>query len=191
MALVLKAAPEVEPISVAEAKAHLRVDADNEDALIAQLIVAARMFVERTLGLALIAQGWSYFLDAWPCSACVALPIAPLQSVDAVTLHDATGGSTEIGPEAYAVDVLSQPARIVFKGSPPQLLARDLNAFEIAFTAGYGEEAADVPAPVRQALLLLAAHWYERREPVVLGASAQEVPATVAGLLLPYRRVRL
>ena len=93
--------------------------------------------------------------------------------------------------ESYAVDVLSTPARLVLKSAAPAVVTRELNAFEIAFAAGYGDEASDVPAPIRQALTLLVAHWFERREPVVLGASAQEVPATVAGLLLPYRRVRL
>lgn len=191
MALVLTAAPEAEPIDLAETKAHLRVDSDHEDALIGQLIAAARIFVERTLGLALLTQGWSYFLDHWPASAVVALPVAPVQSVAAVALHDASGGMTEIDPGAYAADVLSQPARLRLKGTAPAVVPRALNGFEIAFIAGYGDDAADVPAPLRQALLLLVAHWFERREPVVLGAVAQEVPATAAGLLLPYRRVRL
>jgi uncharacterized phiE125 gp8 family phage protein len=48
-----------------------------------------------------------------------------------------------------------------------------------------------VPAPIRHAVRLLVAHWFERREPVVLGLGATEVPTTIAGLLLPYRRVRL
>ena len=61
MALVMTAAPAAEPIGLAEAKAHLRIDADDEDTLLTALIVAARLFVERTLGLALITQGWSYF----------------------------------------------------------------------------------------------------------------------------------
>lgn len=191
MALILTTGPAAEPVSLAEAKAHLRVDQDDEDALIGQLIVAARMFVERTLGLALITQGWSYFLDHWPRSSCVALPIAPVQSVSAVKLHDSAGGSVTLDADDYAVDVLSQPARLVLKGATPSIFTRELNAFEIAFTAGYGDEAEDVPAPVRQALMLLVAHWFERREPVVLGLGATEVPATVDGLLLPYRRVRL
>lgn len=190
MALVLKTAPASEPVSLAEAKAHLRVDSDHEDALIGQLIAAARLYVERALGLALITQGWSYFLDAWPRSSCVALPISPVQSVASVTLHEASGGAVEVMPESYAVDVLSKPARLLFKAAP-QLLPRELNAFEIAFTAGYGDEAEDAPQPIRQAILLLVAHWFERREPVVLGLSAQEVPATVAGLLAPYRKMRL
>jgi uncharacterized phiE125 gp8 family phage protein len=191
MALVLTAGPAVEPVSLAEAKAHLRVDHDHEDALIAQLIAAARTFVERTFGLALIAQTWSYFLDAWPRSAALALPIAPVQAVDAVKVHDASGAATEIGAEAYAVDVLSRPGRIVFTGAMPSVLPRALNAFEVSLLAGYGDEPGDVPATLRHALVLLVAHWFERREPVVLGEAVQEVPAMVAGLLLPYRQVRL
>ena len=59
MTVVLTTAPAVEPISLAEAKAHLRLDASDEDALLTALITAARMFVERTLGVALITQSWS------------------------------------------------------------------------------------------------------------------------------------
>ena len=66
-----------------------------------------------------------------------------------------------------------------------------INGVKITFTAGYGDAAGDVPEPLRQALLLLVAHWYERREPVVLGETAIQVPETVQSLLLPYRRVRL
>jgi uncharacterized phiE125 gp8 family phage protein len=191
MALVLTAAPAAEPVSLAEAKAHLRIDADDEDALLNALIAAARIFIEKTLGLALITQGWSYFLDFWPRSSCVTLPIAPVQAVDSVTLHDVSGGAAELAASDYAVDALSLPARLVLKGGGPLVIARELNAFEIAFTAGYGDAAGDVPAPIRHALRLLVAHWFERREPVVLGLGATEVPATIAGLLMPYRRVKL
>lgn len=191
MALVITSAPAVEPISLAEAKVHLRVDTGDEDALIEQLIATARMFVERALGLALITQTWSYFIDSWPRSFTVALPLAPIQAVSAVKLHDADGGATTLDVESYAVDVLSQPARIVLNGAMPAIAPRALNAFEVSLLAGYGDEPDDVPATLRHALLLLVAHWFERREPVVLGVSPQEVPAMVAGLLLPYRRVRL
>jgi uncharacterized phiE125 gp8 family phage protein len=188
MALVLTAAPAAEPVSLAEAKAHLRVDADHEDALIGQLIVAARMFVERTLGLALLTQSWSYFLDHWPLSSCITLPIAPVQSIAAVKLHGADGGTTTLDAQSYAVDMLSQPGRIVLNGAMPAVVPRTLNAFEVSLLAGYGDEPDDVPETLRHALVLLVAHWFERREPVVLGVAAQEVPSTVAGLLLPYRR---
>jgi uncharacterized phiE125 gp8 family phage protein len=139
------------------------------------------MFVERTLSLALITESWSLYLDGWPRSGTIVLPIQPVQAVTAVRVY-----------ETYSVDVLSEPARLVLSAGAVQLSpARLLNAFEVAFTAGYGDEAIDVPAPIRHALKLLVAHWFEHREPVVIGTAPQEVPATVAGLLLPYRRMRL
>ena len=190
MALVMTATPAAEPISLAEAKAHLRVDTDDEDALISSLIVAARLLVERALGLALVTQGWSYFLDAWPERGCITLPLGPVQAVSAVTLHDDNGGATVLDADGYAVDVLSAPARLVLTSALPSAETRSFNGFEVAFTAGFGD-AADVPQPIRQALLLLVALWFEGRAPVELGSGAQEVPAIAAGLLQPYRRVRL
>ena len=191
MTVVLTTAPAVEPISLAEAKAHLKIDASDEDALLTALITAARMFVERTLGVALITQSWSYFLDFWPSAGCITLPILPVQAVSAVKVHDGAGGSVTLDAAGYAVDALSEPARLVLKGAVPSTEARELNAFEVAFTAGYGDEADTVPGPIRHALKLLVAHWFERREPVALGLVAQDVPTTIAALLLPYRRVRL
>ena len=192
MALVMTAAPAAEPISLAEAKAHLRIDADDEDELLSSLIVTARRFVERTMARALITQDWSLYLDAWPRNGTLVLPIAPVQEVTAVRVHDPGGMPTDVDEESYAADTLSEPARLLLAGSGVQLLpARLLNAYEVAFTAGYGEEASDVPEPIRQALKLLVAHWFEQREPVVLGEVPEEVPATVASLLLPYRLVRL
>jgi uncharacterized phiE125 gp8 family phage protein len=192
MALVLTAAPAAEPISLAEAKAHLRIDADDEDALLGSLIVAARAFVEKSLAGALITQEWSLFLDAWPRGGTVTLPIGPVQDVAAVRVYDPDDVPADVDEEGYSVDTLSEPARLALSASGVQLLpARLLNAYEIAFTAGYGDEASDVPDPIRQALKLLVAHWFEHREPVVLGEAPQEVPSTIASLLSPYRRVRL
>jgi uncharacterized phiE125 gp8 family phage protein len=192
MALVMTAGPAAEPISLAEAKAHLRIDGNDEDALLASLIAAARMAVERTLSLALITESWSLYLDGWPRSGTIVLPIQPAQAVTAVRVYDPDDEPATVNSETYSVDVLSEPARLVLSAGAVQLSpARLLNAFEVAFTAGYGDEASDVPEPLRHAIKLLVAHWFEQREPVVLGAAAQEVPATVAGLLLPYRRVRL
>ncbi|ODR98420.1 hypothetical protein AUC68_08240 [Methyloceanibacter methanicus] len=89
------------------------------------------------------------------------------------------------------MDVLSDPARIVLTAMVPSVGFRPFSGFEVAFVAGFGDAAADVPQPIRQALLLLVAHWFERREPVELGPGPQGVPAVAAGLLQPYRRVHL
>lgn len=191
MVRVLTAAPAAEPISLAEAKAHLRIDTDDEDTLISSLIVAARMLVERSLGLALITQSWSHFLDAVPQRGCVALPLGPVQSVSAVRLHDGDGGTSTVDAGSYDIDVLSDPARVVLTALVPSAGLRPFNGFEVSFVAGFGDAASDVPQPIRQALLLLVAHWFEQREPVELGPGPQGVPAIAAGLLQPYRRVRL
>jgi len=191
MALALTSAPAVEPVSLAEAKAHLRVDEDAEDNLISALMTSARSWVERQYGLALITQGWSLYLDRVPEGGAVALPLAPLQTVESIRLHAEDGGATELEAGDYAYDALSKPARLVFKSVSGGASLRRLNGIEIAYRCGFGDGADDVPAPIRQALLLLIAHWFERREPVLAGGEPPEVPAMVAGLLAPYRQVRL
>ncbi|ODA66840.1 Phage gp6-like head-tail connector protein [Methyloligella halotolerans] len=191
MALALTSAPAVEPVSLAEAKAHLRVDQDAEDDLISALIVSARSWVERQYGLALITQEWSFYLDRVPGAGAVALPLSPLQSVESVTIHSANGGTNELDQDAYAYDALSKPARLIFQGANGGASLRPLNGIEIAYRCGFGDAADDVPGPIRQALLLLIVHWFERREPVPAGGEPPEVPAMVAGLLAPYRQVRL
>lgn len=191
MALVLTAAPAVEPATVAEAKAHLRIDHAGEDALISSLIVTSRLHIEAALGLALITQSWSWRLDAWPEAATAPLPIRPIQSIDAVAVTDAGGSVRVLDSSRYLADGASIPARLVSAGGPwprPGLAAQGI---EIAFTAGYGSTPADVPPPIRQALLMLVAHWYEHREPALIGETASRVPDTISALLGPYRWVRL
>ena len=60
--------PSAEPLSLAEAKLHLRVGADitEDDGLIAALIVTARQQAEHRTGRALVSQQWRYAIDAFP-----------------------------------------------------------------------------------------------------------------------------
>ncbi len=189
MGLLLNVPPGVEPIGLVEAKAYLRVDGTDEDALIGTLIASARVQVERSCGLALINQGWSLFRDAWPEDGVVRLPLAPVQSVGAIKVHDATGGHAVVPSADYSLDATVRPARVVVTGER-RTPERKLNGIEIAFVAGFGESAGDVPAPFRQALLLLVAHGFERRE-TVAADGADDVPMTVASLLAPWREMRL
>jgi len=191
MALVLTSGPALEPVTLAEAKAHLRVDSSAEDTLIASLIVTSRLHVEAALGLALITQSWSYFIDAWPPGAYVALPLRPIQSVAAVKLYAADESVEVLPAETWLLDGAGLPPRLVRRTAlawpPPR---RPANGIEIALVAGFGDAAADVPAPIRQAVLLLLAHWYEHREPVEIGAAGAPVPPMVSELLRPYRSIR-
>jgi len=192
MPLVLTSGPAVEPVTLAEAKAHMRVDAAAEDTLIASLLVTSRLHVESALGLALITQSWSYFLDAWPPGAQLPLPLRPVQSIAAVRLYAADSSFTTLAPETYLLDGAGAPARLIRNGALAWTKpGRAANGIEIAFTAGYGAAASAVPAPIRQAILLLIAHWHEHREPIAVGAPGTPVPSMVSELLQPYRLARL
>jgi uncharacterized phiE125 gp8 family phage protein len=189
MALVLTSAPASEPVTVAEAKAHLRVDGSAEDALIASLILTSRLHVETAIGLALITQQWRLTLDDWPAARDVALPLRPLQAVDEVRVIGAAGDVVTISPSQYLVDVASLPPRLVRRAPLP--VPGIPAGIEIEFTAGYGDAADDVPAPIRQALLMLVAHWHEHRDPIEIGSADVAVPPAVSQLLQPYRMARL
>jgi uncharacterized phiE125 gp8 family phage protein len=192
MALILTGGPAVEPVTLAEAKAHLRVDGSDEDMLISSLILTSRLHIEAALGLALITQSWSYFLDAWPRGTALKLPLRPVQSVAAVQLYAPNDAVTVVDPATYLLDGKNDPSRLVRRGPwvwPTPV--RAANGIEIAFTAGFGDTAADVPASIRQAVLLLVAHWYEHREPIEIGAATVTIPHGVSDLLQPYRPVRL
>ena len=192
MALLLTTGPALEPVSLGEAKAHLRVDHGDEDVLIASLITAARIHLETMLGLAFVTQQWNLVLDQWPQGQAMVLPLSPLQSITAISLYDMADQASVIAPTNYSLDALSQPARLIWRGASPwPNPERSYNGIEISLRAGFGANASDVPQPLRQAILLLAAHWYEHREPVGLASEAREIPQMVAMLTNTYKRVRL
>jgi uncharacterized phiE125 gp8 family phage protein len=192
MPLILTTAPAVEPVGLAEAKAHLRVDGSDEDTLIASLVITSRLHVEAATDLALVTQAWSWLFDAWPHGRTVRLPLRPVQSIAAVRVYDASGTATTLDPAAYLLDGTGTPPRLVRQDAAPwPSPGRIANGIEVAFTAGFGPAAADVPGPIRQAILQLVAHWYEHRGPVEAGAHPVPLPAMVSDLLGPYRPMRL
>lgn len=191
MALVMRTAPGVEPVAVADASAHLRLDTAADDLLIASLILTSRLHVEATLDLALIDQAWTLVLDRWPAGADVAIPMAPLKAVTAVTVKRADGTPIVVPPTSYLVDMASKPPRLVWNATArpdPGVVA---NGIEIEFEAGFGATAAHVPAPLRHAILMLVAHWYEHRDPIEIGSNATRIPDAVSDLIQPFRKIRL
>lgn len=192
MTLVMTSGPLAEPVSVADAKAHMRIDTDAEDALIASLIVTSRLHIEAALGLALLTQAWSYFVDAWPRSREIVLPLKPVQTVTTVRVWAQDGTSQTLAAETYTLDGEGMPPRLVLSRSAAlPAPGRSASGIEIAFSAGFGDAGIDVPAPIRQALLLLVAHWFENREPNRIGAADTEIPHMISTLLAPYRGRRL
>ncbi len=191
MALALTNGPAEEPVTVAEAKAHLRIDGSAEDILIASLIVTSRLHVEAALGFALITQGWRLTLDKWPEGGTVLFPLRPIRSVTSVTVRDESGDAVVVSSSGYLLDGEALRPRLVPRDGTWPAPGRQTNGIEIAFEAGIGDEAADIPQPIRHAILLLVAHWYEHRDPLEVGAAGAAIPAVVSDLLRPYREVRL
>lgn len=191
MALVLTSGPAIEPVTVTEAKAHLRVDGSAEDVLISSLILTSRLHLEASLDLALITQSWTLVLDRWARGSDIEIPMSPLLSVNAVRVKKADGSFTVVPATSYVVDIASRPARIVWNATVKPDPGVPANGIEIDFTAGFGATANLVPAPLRHALLLLTAHWYEHRDPTEIGSQSARVPAAISDLIQPFRKIRL
>ncbi len=192
MAAQLTGAPAVEPVCLADAKEHLKVDHLDEDHLIVGLLAAARQSIEGMTGLALITQAWSVFFDAWPDSGVIELPIAPVQSVSSVTVFDGDGTPNVVDPSSYTADLISRPSRVVLRpGSGEPSPGRAANGIAVDLIAGYAADGDGVPEALRLAILRLAGHWYDNRHAIQFGAPAVQVPLGVTALLAPYRRARL
>lgn len=189
-ALVLVSPPANEPVTVNEAKAHLRVVGTDDDVYISDLIAAARRHVETITRRALLTQTWDYALDSFPPCA-IEVPLPPLVSVVSIKyLEAATGIQATLPGAAYRVDSKRQPGRITPEvGVPWPVTYPAPNAVEIRFTAG-AATTADVPEPIRHAIKLMVGTWYENREQAIFDArwGVSEIPgvAAVQALLRPY-----
>lgn len=180
----LTTAPAVEPVTAAELRAHLNVAADSDASLVV-MITAAREDIENATGLALITQVWTLSLDRWPGGAeewwdgvreahinsirrtggAVTLRRSPVQTVDAITAYgeDDVGAVVSVSG-TFIVDTANMPGRLVIRnGATWPVALRAANAIEIRYTAGYGDAGADVPGPIKRAIMQLAAYAYSHR----------------------------
>ncbi|MGQ7792922.1 head-tail connector protein [Faunimonas sp. B44] len=178
------AGPAVEPVLLAEAKAHLRLDTDDEDELVGALIVAARVAVETEMRAVTVAQDWRIGIEDWRTGYAVAIPVLPLLAVTEIRAID-TGTVSVIPAEDYLVHPAEGAVRLLREQHPPP------KGWEIDFTAGWGTSGVDVPQPIRLAIRMLVAHWYENRSPAMSSDRPLEGPAGWRALIAPYRRMRL
>jgi uncharacterized phiE125 gp8 family phage protein len=189
MAKALIAPPTALPLSVADAKAHLRVETPDEDGYIEGLLKAAIAHVEAGTGVALISQTWRVYLDEWPDDCLVELPLHPVRSILAVTVFDAEGAPQALDANLWRLDAVSRPARLVFRAPPDPGLAP--NGIEIDLRAGFGDTGNEVPDQLRRAVLLLVAHWHELRGSAPDAAMLGLEPAGYRRLIAPFAEVRL
>lgn len=176
--------PAVEPITLNEAKAYLRVDTTVEDSLITALIVAARRQVEARTLRPLCSQTWKYFLDSSEIQNLIYLNKAPVTNIDSITYIDPNGDSQTIDSSNYSKDLNANPAKIEIKNMPS--IIQGLAVMSIQFDCGYGG-ASDVPQDIKQAMLFIIGHLYENRQDVLTGSQVNEMPMASQFLLEPYR----
>lgn len=184
LAPVRTVAPATMPVSLAEAKAHLRVDHDDQDDLITAQIKAATAYLDGysgILGRALITQTWrqdfAAFADRLP------LPVSPVIAIASIIYFDV--GNMQQILDAGVYDLIAE-ARGAYVALQPQqswpVTFNRADAVSITFTAGFGA-AADVPEPIRQAILLIVQRLFDGADTEIDIA----VDRVVHALIAPYR----
>ncbi len=187
-------APAVMPVSLAEAKAHLRVEHVHEDAAITGMIAAAVDHLDGwsgILGRCLIDQTWEMLAGGWPANRCFTLPF-PDCSAPVVTYRDAAGATQTLDAALYVLIEGHGGSQILFFADAPlpALDPRHPAPVTLRFVAGYGAADTDVPQALRSAILILTGDLYSARESFVIGARVTSTPsaATVERLVAPFRR---
>lgn len=200
--------PALEPITLEEAKAHLRVEHTADDDLIGALITAARELAEGYQGRALIDQTIEFYLDEFPAESTTTRPVGPetayaqpaatvraeielphpASSVTHIKYYDTDGTEQTLNSALYQTDLVSEPARInpAYGESWPATRQSRMNAVKVTYVAGYGDEASDVPAITRSAIKLLVGHLYEHRE-AASDADIRDIPWGITTLLNRHR----
>jgi uncharacterized phiE125 gp8 family phage protein len=197
--------PTEEPVSLLEAKLHLRVDFDEDDMLIASLITAARQAAETLTGRQLTTARWKQVIDCFPGPSLMCVPAgqtftlpghaillakAPVQSVVSINYLDMGSVNQTMPALTYTVDTACEPARItpVFGQTWPICLPQ-IGTVSVTFDAGYGS-AAQVPEGIKSWIKLRVGSLYAHREEVAaLSRGRIESLPFIDGLLDPYKVV--
>ena len=181
--------PQAEALTLGQVKAHLRIDTPAEDGLLQQLIATAREHLERETGLCLLRQKLRLYLDRWPKDGVIQIVRGPVQAIDAVTVYGSDGTPLRLSLNDHLLDGQARPARLWLK-CPPEP-GRAVNGIEIDFTAGFGESGADVPDPLKRAMLMHIALMHSHRGALSPEQQPGGVPEGYERLLAAYRMRRL
>lgn len=182
---ILVTGPVVEPLSLEEMRLHLRLDDTQEDDLVGSLIKAARLMLESATRLKFVSQSWRLSIAEVPAGRSIRVPLAPVLLVEAVRVFDAAGVETLVDAAHYRLRRGSEPALVTLGSGFPAAPG----GVEVDLVAGFGPSAIDVPEPLRHAVRMLVAYWFENR-----GDEAHQraqLPADVALMIAPYRSLRL
>jgi uncharacterized phiE125 gp8 family phage protein len=189
MTPLLMTGPVIEPISLTEMKTYLRVDTNDDDGLINAFITAARLLIEASSRRVFISQTWRLVLDQWPKDGFIRVPVSPLIQIVAARVFNASGIASTVALSSLEANSLSDPPQIAIVG-PVMVTGRARSGVEIDISCGYGSAIGNIPEPLRQAIRLLVARWYDNRGDI-MHPHAATLPPDIAALVAPYRRMRV
>jgi len=193
MMLIEETAVPEAALPIAQFKAHLRLgtgfsDDDVQGPVLASFLRAAIASIEARTGKVLIERVFSWELVAWRTSYGQALPVAPVTAIEDVVLRHMSGSAEVANPAHFRLEKDTHRPRLVPVGAI-LLPVPSGGAVVVRFRAGFGAAWGDLPADLGQAVLLLAAHYYEYRADTALGGGC--MPFGVTSLIERYRTVRL
>lgn len=174
-------------------KAHLRLGSgfgldDVQDAVVRSFLRAALAAIEARTGKALITRDFSWSVGAWRTADVQVLPLAPIGAVTRVAMVSRLGVETDVAPDAYWLERDMQAPKLRATGThlPVVPIA---GSVQIAFEAGFAADWAGIPADLQQAVLMLAAHYYEYRNDTSLSSGC--MPFGVSSLIERYKTIRV
>lgn len=198
MKITLVTKPTVEPVTLAEARSHLRLDTDGsppthpDDDLVTNLITTAREYAEDFSRRAFCQQTWDLFLDRFPAGNDIELPKPPLISVTSLTYTTSDGTEETLTENTdFVVDTDSFFGRVVLEYNKtwPTNTLHPKNPIKIRFVAGYASTSSpsdyreNVPRKYKQGILLIVGHHYNHREDSLPGTTIKKIPLNAEDLL--------
>jgi uncharacterized phiE125 gp8 family phage protein len=185
---VIATAPAIEPVTVIEAKAALRIDTTDHDTMIGNLIKAARRHLENICRFRFITQTCDCFLDDFPGEDEIELPYMPLISITGVYYTPDGGSELTFAAANYLVNTASEPGKIVLQSTStwPSDTLTEAKGVRIRFVCGFGETTISVPEEIRQAIILMVSQWYDNPANYEVGPVMQ-TPFAVDALMANYR----
>ncbi|MFV0334741.1 MAG: hypothetical protein ACK5JR_11815 [Tropicimonas sp.] len=193
MMLVEQTTPPAAALPVADFRDHLRLgtgfaDDGAEDSLLQTFLRAAIAAVEAWTGKVLLEREFSLSLMGWRDGRAQVLPVAPVSEIGGMRIIDCLDWEVIVDPAKYRLQQDMHRPVVMARGSRlPNIPTQ--GSVRINFTAGFGPQWSDIPADLAQAVMLLAAYYYEYRHEMRVGGAV--MPYGVSSLVDRWRNVRL